>query len=65
MADELIAAIRAIIKAHKEFKELTGRDADCTLCNDVQWWIDNGIEAQRAPFCASQGCPISGDEGAE
>lgn len=57
--DKKIAGlVREVIKAHEQFLEET-QDADCTLCNDAQWWIDNGFShAERVAFCNSIGCPI-------
>ena len=34
-------------------------DDDCTLCDNAQWWIDNGFSyAERKAFCDSIGCTI-------
>lgn len=56
---KLKAAVKDVLKAHEHFKALTESDTDCTLCNDAQWWADNGFtEAERRAFCASIGCPI-------
>lgn len=58
MHDKLKAAVKDVLKAIDHFKALT-TDQDCTLCNDAQWWIDNGFsEAERRAFCLSIGCPI-------
>jgi hypothetical protein len=43
----------------------TTLDDDCTLCNNAQWWIDNGFSySERKAFCDSIGCtlPPAGDE---
>lgn len=54
----IASVVRDVIKAHERFLEET-LDDDCTLCNNAQWWIDNGFtEAERRAFCNSIGCPI-------
>lgn len=60
MKDKLVQAVKDFLKAQAQVKELTANDGDCTLCNDEQWWIDNGFtEAERRAFCNSIGCPVA------
>lgn len=57
--NQIVAAVNAALKALEHFRSLTSEDDDCTLCNNAQWWIDNGFtEAERRAFCNSIGCPI-------
>lgn len=62
---DIAKAVRDVLKAQAHFKELTASDSDCTLCNDAQWWIDNGFTmAERVAFCNSIGCPVTPDPAA-
>lgn len=55
---DIAKLVQDVLKAHERFSDISA-DSDCTLCNDAQWWADNGFtEAERRAFCASIGCPI-------
>lgn len=55
--------IRELVRQLQERPDALVEDLSCELCNDVDWWLENGYTLQeRYAFCGPSGLDCPGIE---